>query len=222
MLKNLRSLFIVDEEDSSDNKTEANKKEEGSKAPASPASSSSPSAPAAPISGKVNDTILNKLLKVIEDNNIDGFDYIEYKKSLQALSKMPMDEKTKYQSAFATASTMGATVPNIVKSIVHYKGVLGKEKTTFLNELKSQEHLKVSSKEKEIEAIRAEIIKKTELIKKLNEEINIHHNQISIHSKKVGEDKTKLATTKENFESTFNHLLEKIDTDTAKIKDYLG
>ena len=57
---------------------------------------------------------------------MEGFDYLEYKQSLQSLEKMNMDNQTRYQSAFAMAQTMGAKAKNLIDSAQYYLKVMQK------------------------------------------------------------------------------------------------
>ena len=220
MLKNLKSLFIVD--DSSDekkepvdkNKPSAEKKE----APSTPKSTVD-----APINttGKVDDGILDKLLQAIEKNNLDGFDYLEFKKALKALEKIPMDEATKFRSTFATASTMGVTLDKLVESTTHYINVLDKENTTFLKAFEGQLTSKVGNKEKEIVQFDAIIKEKSAKIKQLTEEIAKHQTQITELRKIVDESKTKIDKTKNDFKLSYLHLRTQLEQDVEKMKQYL-
>ena len=60
-------------------------------------------------SGPLDQRSANMIINTLEKNNLPGFDYLEYKQSLEGLSKMNMDEATAFQSAFVTASTLGLT-----------------------------------------------------------------------------------------------------------------
>jgi len=131
MLDKLKSLFVVT--------AEANKKEEAPESntdtkPTKEVKSSETTSVSTSISntkGNVSQPILDKLLGIINQNNQSGFDYIEFKNSLKALEKMGLDEKTMYRSAFATAQTIGASVPHLIDSVDFYKKILNKENTNF-------------------------------------------------------------------------------------------
>ncbi|MEN0051263.1 MAG: hypothetical protein AAF806_29635, partial [Bacteroidota bacterium] len=115
MLKNLKSLFIVEEE-------------EASKDNASKVTSSKPKPQTIPNDapviqesqegkkGKVSSKFTEVLLGSMEKADLEGFDYLEYKKSLQSLAKMPMDEATRYKSAYAMAQTMGVSPDKLVQT----------------------------------------------------------------------------------------------------------
>lgn len=154
MLKNLKSLFIVDDSEEENKETSGSSEKADVSSDKKPAASTPPPLPNNPISssseGVLDTKIVEKLLQAIEKNNLDGFDYLEYKKSLKALEKMPMDEATKYRSAFATASTMGVTLDKLLQTTNFYIGVLDKENEQFIGAFKNQFDSKVSGREREI------------------------------------------------------------------------
>ncbi|MEL6865981.1 MAG: hypothetical protein AAFP19_16260, partial [Bacteroidota bacterium] len=84
MFKNLKSLFIEEDETAQDN-APAVQKDTSSASPKqpnpSPISSDVPKARA----GKVNNKFMQILLEAMEKNNLDGFDYLEFKQALQNL-----------------------------------------------------------------------------------------------------------------------------------------
>ena len=111
MLKKLKSLFIVEEEgnNSSAQTTEVVQNQENRQEVVAPVST--PHEPISPVvsqSGKnVDPKFIDILMKAIEENNLEGFDYLEFKSSLQSLAKMSMDDATRYQSAMAMAKSVG-------------------------------------------------------------------------------------------------------------------
>ena len=110
MLKKLKSLFIVEDESNAKGTVEKKEPEviqDKSKSGEEPIPSGDISVPVD--DGKIDQKFVDVLLKAIDNQNMEGFDYLEYKQSLQSLSKMDMDESTRYKSAFAMAKTMGAT-----------------------------------------------------------------------------------------------------------------
>lgn len=245
MLKNLKSLFIID--DSEDEKKESEKKsidnpesvkvtKTSSATP--PPSSNNPSSNVGKVSGStppplpknsvppstngaVDTKIIEKLLQAIENNNIEGFDYLEYKKSLKALEKMPMDEATKYRSAFATAATMGVTLEKLMQTTDFYIGILNKENDQFLGAFKSQFDDKVSGREREIAQFEAIIKEKSAQIKKLTEEITKHQQQIGDLKAKVEESNNKINKTQNDFKVSYDHLKSQFEEDKIKMQKYL-
>ena len=116
MLKKLKSLFVVEDESAAKLTKEKEEVETvpESTTPVAPQVDEFVDSSATPSPGKVDTKFLNILLGAMDKNNLDGFDYLEYRQSLLNLSKMAMDEATKYKSAFAAAQTMGATPQKLV------------------------------------------------------------------------------------------------------------
>ncbi len=174
-------------------------------------------------SGKVglDDKILESLSKAIETNNMAGFDFFEFKTSIKALESLPMDEATKYRSAFATASTMGVNLEKLVQSADYYKDVLVKEKAKFDEALSLQVDRNVVDKQKLVESMNSDILKKSEEIKKLTEQIQSMQAEIEKHQTFITEANSKIEATKGNFEYTYSHLMSQMNDDVAKMKQYL-
>lgn len=225
MLKNLKSLFIVDDSDDNKRKKPTPKKEvsqeqqpkkTGNTYNKIPSTTSTVSS-----EGIVDSKIVEKLLQAIEKNNLEGFDYLEYKKSIKALDKIPMDEATKYRSAFATASTMGVTLEKLLETVQFYIGILDKENTVFLNAFKAQLQEKVSDKEGEMTQLQSVIKEKTEQIKKLTEEITKHQAEVGSIKSKLGDSRAKIEKTQNDFKESFSYLKGQFEGDVIKMKDYL-
>ncbi|SEL70048.1 hypothetical protein SAMN04487910_3101 [Aquimarina amphilecti] len=228
MLKNLKSLFIVDDSEEENKETsESTEKVDvnSDKKPAASAASIPPPLPNNPVSssseGMLDTKIVEKLLQAIEKNNLEGFDYLEYKKSLKALEKMPMDEATKYRSAFATASTMGVTLDKLLQTTNFYVGVLDKENEQFIGAFKNQFDSKVSGREREIAQFESIIKEKSEQIKKLTEEIAKHQQQIGDLKAKVEESNSKINKTQNDFKVSYSHLKAQFEEDIVKMQKYL-
>ena len=143
--KNIKNIFIVEDEElvkSSKSKSKSTKKPTTtvpSSVDTSPIQESAAGAP-----GKVTSKFVNVLLAAMEQANLEGFDYLEYKQSLNSLAKMPMDEKTRFQSAYAMAQTMGAQPQKLIDSATHYVNVLKKEEVKFEKALEGQINEKIS------------------------------------------------------------------------------
>ncbi|WP_298309884.1 hypothetical protein [uncultured Aquimarina sp.] len=225
MLKNLKSLFIVDDSEEENKKTDESTEKTDVNSDKKPAASIPPPLPNNPVSvsseGALDTKIVEKLLQAIEKNNLDGFDYLEYKKSLKALEKMPMDEATKYRSAFATASTMGVTLDKLLQTTNFYIGVLDKENEQFTGAFKNQFDSKVSGREREIAQFESIIKEKSEEIKRLTEEIAKHQQQIGDLKAKVEESNSKINKTQNDFKVSYDHLKAQFEEDIVKMQKYL-
>lgn len=228
MLKNLKKWFIVDDEefkkkvtgDDSDIVPEQKTKPTSNKQAPSSSGSSSSSNPTAP-AGKASSKFTNILLQAMEANNLDGFDYLEYKNSLHNLAKMPMDEQTRYQSAFAAASTMGATPAKLIKTANFYIDVLKKEETKFGQALANQKNKQIGDKAQLIQQHDNLIKEKTKQIERLKKEIADHQAKSEQMKKSISAATVKVETTKNNFVASYNLVLSQIQRDIENMKKYL-
>jgi len=230
MLKKLKSLFIV--EDKSAKKAEdQDTADEASVEPASQNSAASENEMVASVStptprpgtksSKVSPKFVDVLLKAIEANNLEGFDYLEFKQSLQNLGAMDMDEKTKYQSAFAMAKTMGVTPSKLVNSAQHYINVLKKEESKFSDALKNQKQKQVVNREQGIKQLKETIVKKQKMIEKLQKEIEADKQKLDKQNAAVNESVAKVQATKDGFINAYHSVLGQIQQDIDKMNSYL-
>ncbi len=205
MLKNIKSLFIIEEEKP--------------KQPPAPKAAVETQAPTSP--GEVRDEFMEILFKAMQAHNLDGFDYLEFKKSLQSLQTVPMDEPTRYRSAFAMAQTMGATPEKLLQTAQHYLDVLKQEEQKFQMAAANQQDKLVGTREQEIRQIEAAIQTKTAQIEQLTHDIEQHRQQVATLRAEITEAAAKVDATTRNFEASYQALAGRIGADMANIQKYL-
>ena len=225
MFDKLKSIFI--EDDGSAKKeapkaASAKKKQNPSDAVKATSQGNNTNKPyTPPTSGQPDEKFVNMLLGAIEKNNIKGFDYLEYKQSLQSLANVEMEEGTRYKSAMAMAKGMGAT-PDILKSSAnHYIKVLDEEERKFLQAFQNQQNARASAHNIEIKALEKSIKDKTKKIEQLKAEIEAETKKLK--AKELNSDKaaSKVTATKDGFYLAFNIVVNQIKEDLANIKKYL-
>lgn len=215
MLKNFKSLFIVSDEHTETPTSETQTTSKTVELVQKP--ETKVQSPA----GNVDNEILDKLFHALEENNQQGFDYMEFRKALKTLSALPMDESIKYQSTFATASTIGVTLEMLLSSIEFYKKVLMNEEANFTKAIKEQTSVNISNKITEKEDISKTIIAKSEQIKKLTEEIVSLQTEIEQLTISIETAETKIKETALNFETSMNVIKSQLDQDAIKLKQYI-
>lgn len=221
MLKKFKSLFIVEEGDSSqENRTVAEKPELVNKE----VTETKPVFQVTSVStgpGKIQDKFLDVLFNALGASNQEGFDYMEYKDFLKSLANVPMDDSTRYKSAFATAQTMGATKDKIISSARHYIDILGNEQRKFQDALKGQREKNLTGKQEEIKGLEQTIKSKEAEIERLKGELQSHRQQIVTLEQEINTASDKLAQTASDFEATYQALLGQIQQDVKNIESHL-
>ncbi len=222
MFKNLKSLFITVDETTDETKSGAETVENNQSKSTTNAEPEIVQTVSSSQSEPVKDnTIIEKLLKALEENNQPGFDYFEYKRSLKSLEKLPMDESTKYQSAFATAATMEVTLDKLIASIDFYKKVLRQEEANFLKASKEQYTLNVENKKADITKISNLIKDKSQKIQLLTDEIREHQKSQAELTEYINVAETKIKTTENNFRYSLEDLSTQMENDLNKLKQYI-
>lgn len=220
-IKNLKSLFIEEEP-----------AQEGTEQPAptsakAPEADSKPARPAAAPSttsmdtGKVDQRFLDTLLQALEANNLEGFDYLEYRQALRSLVKMDMDEATRFKSAYAMAQTMNVTPRDLSRTAQVYLDVLAKEKKKFSDALANQERTQIQTRQNRIADLEASITSCQKQIEELMASINTQRDEMTNLSSELSEVHQKIQKTEQQFMASHDFLTKEIEADIQKMDQYL-
>ena len=219
MFKKLKGIFIEESESTAGSGSQA-------KSSANPAPSNEtvtgPPKPLDKTPGRPSDRFVDMLFRAIEENNLEGFDYLEFKQSLQSLSKIEVDEAKRFQNAFAMASTMGLTKQKLFDSAQHYVNVLGKEEKKFAQAFVKQRDAQIKDREQKGVHLQRSIKSKEEQIKKLQEEIKKEKAQLSSVENDINEAMAKVEATKDGFYGSYNLVLDQIKADIEKMNSFLS
>ena len=169
----------------------------------------------------LDDKSVNFLTKALANNNLPGFDYLEFKQSLGALADLNMDEETAIKSAFATASTLGLTKEKLIKTAEHYKNILNTEKSQFDAALQKQIQQKVDSKQREVQKLKAQVEDYKKKIQQLEEKIMSSMRIIDSADETINAAKTKIEGTRDNFETALQAITNQINKDIENIQNFL-
>lgn len=219
MFDKLKRLFIVEDESSKKEpkqRTPTNEPSPSSESRVPTRSEASPS-----VTGTPTDKFTNILFGAIEANDLDGFDYLEYKESLQSLSKMNMDEATRYKSAFAMAQTMGASPQKLIDSIQHYKNVLNKEHSKFGQALENQRAKQIDGEHTKIKQLEEGIAARKKQLEDIQKQIAVDEQLLEKTKAGLKGAETRINETKANFIASFELIVGQLDQDVEKIKTYL-
>ena len=161
------------------------------------------------------------LVKAMENSNLDGYDYFEFKNSLKALESVIADESVRYKSAFAAAQPMGITSDKLITTAQHYIEVLKSEEKKFLYALGLKSDSDITSSEKRIVQIDAEIKSKLDEIEKIKIEIEKLKNDKKVIIDSIDENKAKIEISKNSFYTVYKEIIEGIESDIKKLSAYI-
>jgi hypothetical protein len=205
-LKKFKSVFILE-----DSGEPVEKRVESKTSPTPP-----PETP-----GQVNQQFEKALAHAMERGNPAGFDYFEYRQALANLDSMGVDEKVRYQSAYAAARTMGLTKEKLLASVDYYLKVISDEAALFEAAHCNQRDQLVGSREKEISQLKAQIADKEMLLQQVETEIAGYQARINQLSAEIESNLKKIEQTKTEFETTYQSVVGHMQVDKQTIEKHL-
>lgn len=225
MLKKIKSIFVVDEGSASPSKEVTTVTETDTSAPSTVSTSGSADRLSA-ISTETQESsgpnkFLSILAQVIEKNNQPGFDYFEFRQSLINLSKLNMDESTRYKSAYAAAQSMGVSPDSLLNSAQSYLQLLVNEGKKFAQAEQNQRTKVVEERKNELNQITSEIKSKQDMISRLNQEVGQLNKTLDDKKAEASNLATKLESTKTAFENAMKSISGQISEDISKMNQYL-
>lgn len=156
---------------------------------------------------------LEFLANAVEKNNLNGFDYFEFKRAVAHLMQMKLDEATAQKSAFATAATLGITKEKLIETAGYYKNVVVKEKEQFDKALETQNTTKITARKEEAKRLRDQVERHKVEIARLQDEIAGYLNQIEQADAAIKLEGEKLEKAKAAFEKTHQSVVLQIEKD---------
>ncbi len=222
VLKNLKALFIEET-------PEAAERPEGPATPETPVSAEPqrdvPQAASSPGEGQPvgqpDDRMMAVLFSAMEENNIQGYDYLEFRDTLKSLQAMPMDEATRFRSAFAMAQTLKTTPEELIRTGKAYLQVLEKEDRKFREALTAREQSDLRSREQQMAALDSEVKSNQERIEALMAEISKARAKMEALGGELKEVTRKMDETRSRFESAYAFIAGQISEDLKKMEKYL-
>jgi chromosome segregation ATPase len=148
--------------------------------------------------------------------------YLGFSKALKNMEKLPMDESTKFQAAFATLQATGADVNQLIESFSYFSGILDAEKDKFEEALHATIGDSVVQKERRIKQLTEENNEHSTEIKKLTEMITANQSNLTLLQSELAEVNSKLKQKQNSFMEAYRMMKQQLQADAQKINMYLG
>lgn len=221
-LKGLSNIFF--EESSSDPSSTESVQSTESPAGGTSVSVSAPvysESVAIPTGNGVFDQKFNDMFqKLIEENNIPGVDYFEFKQALINLVNVPgLSEAVALQMAYTTLKVgdPSLTKEKLTSSIDHYDKVLVEEEGNFNKALQNQTNKEVALKKEKAEKLNIENVELVKKIQELNEKIAENQKQSIQLNTESAQAEARISQTAKNFSTTLSSVRAKLAEDKQKI-----
>ncbi len=215
LFKKLKGIFVV-----SDDNTESSLGGNMNADSKAPTRVSNPMTSIAD-SASINEKHLQLLMAAIEQNNLEGFDYLEYRNSLLSLTNVIADESMRYKSAFEMAKTMGLDKKKLLDSAGFYINILNGEQKKFLDALENQKAKQIQARVDNIANLEKSVAEKKKMIEQLTQDMEIMSKQMTEIKQEINEEVQKIETTNKQFVASYQYLAGQINSDVDKINKNL-
>ena len=169
-----------------------------------------------------DDRFANVLMKALEDKNLEGFDYLEFKQSVAKMREIGMDHDTAIKAAFGTGSTVGLTLEKLVKTAKYYTEVLQDEKSKFMNSMEKHLMSNVEGRAKETSDLKKKIANWEAKIEQLQAEVTKAKDRIASADAEINSAKSKASMNQQGFDDALDVITAAIREDVADITRVLG
>lgn len=166
------------------------------------------------IQGVADNKFIELLESIIEQNNLPGQDYFEFKQAIENMKSLAMDEKTKFQTVYTVLSLQGCNKEILLSSTDKYIAIIQQEKTNFDVEMKKAYAEKVQSKLNEAEKAKKEVESLTTKLAELN-------NQAILASQEAQKAEMEIRATEANFKASADIIIGEMAADKEKINTFI-
>ena len=151
---------------------------------------------------------------LFEQANIQGPDYYEFSKMIEAMNSIP-DEKARYAAAFAGLKVQGLNKETLLSTASEYLQILDTDALNFNSTIDATLHEKVVCKKQEIE-------QKNKRIQDLSQEIAELQNNIIVLENEIKDNEQKLENNSNCYQRESLNMKNMIASDIEKIKRHIS
>jgi protein-tyrosine-phosphatase len=169
----------------------------------------------------VNEEMHQGLLKLVEDNNLEGFDYIEFMDSVAKMSAVALPEQDKYKLVFTTAQSFGVTREKLIEAVDHYMGILEGHKAEFEEHAASQVSEEVVNRKNKIETLETQNEELNQKIADISQQIASNTTEIASLTQEAAQEELKINMVAQDFNVTYEHVTSRMQSDKQKLSTYL-
>lgn len=173
--------------------------------------------------GQVDRKFVEHFVNLLEKANLPGPDYFEYKQALQSMEGLGLGEEKQFQAAWASFKAMGGAKDTAIlkTSADQYLAILGKDRDSFLKDVEKAVKERVGALQGEYKKLEDANAAYAQQIIDLQKKIDDNKNRLGQISGEVSEQTAKINANKDSFEVTYVSFVDQIQSDVAKINQYL-
>ena len=158
--------------------------------------------------------------ELFDQAKLPGPDYYEFAKMCQAMSALP--DNAKLPAAFSGLAVQGLTKQKLVESAAHYIAIIDEDAAKFNGAIDAKILSEVKRKRAEIEAKKAKLQEKIDLIAKLQAELATDNSEILSLGAEADADEQKAAQKANTYKAACEARKTQINGDVTKINTYIA
>ncbi|OJV14457.1 MAG: hypothetical protein BGO21_17190 [Dyadobacter sp. 50-39] len=173
--------------------------------------------------GQIDKKFVDHFVNLLEKANLPGPDYFEYKQALQSMEGLGLGEEKQFQAAWASFKAMGGPKETAIlkTSADQYLGILSRDRDSFLKDVEKAIKERVGALQDEHKKLEETNAAYAQQIIDLQKKIDDNKTRLGQISGEVSEQTAKINTNKDSFEITYVSFVDQIQSDLAKINQYL-
>ena len=225
MFEGLKGLFVEEVPDETTQQVATIQQPQYQPQQSAPATSGGVFSVPAPVTntGVVDQKFLDHFQQLFDNSNFPGVDYYEFRKSLDALSSQPLDDKTKFSMVFniLLASDKTLTKQHIIDTANQYLSIMSDDKTGFGGKIDQKKNTEIVKRQNQIKDLDDDTASKQQQIELLTKGIQDNQNQkVQLQSEIVTEG-SKIDKSEKDFETTYQLVVSNITNDINSLQNYL-
>jgi len=176
------------------------------------------------LAGLIDEKFVQFFTKILDEANMEGLDYYEFKKDLEATSAVvgnTVTEDLRYKMIYAQMSTKGVTKKILLDAIDVYLKVLEEKHAESLQSFEEKKDKEIGTRQKELESITKDNQLKSEQIKKLTEEIQSNQEKYNTLMGEIATQTSKIDQKFKNFDASYASVVNQLKGDKTKIESYI-
>lgn len=173
--------------------------------------------------GVVDPSFLEHFKKVLDDHNLPGADYYEFRKAFDDSAEFAntITEVDRMKMVFKTLTSSGLTKQILIDSISSYKKFLSDDADNFAKALDGKKQTEVGGRQKQVQQLTAANQSKNDQIVQLQKEIQDNIVTINQLGNEITTQQSQLDAKQQNFTVTYNAFTGQLDSDLQKITQNL-
>lgn len=169
-----------------------------------------------------NSKMRQHLTSVMNNANLPGFDYIEFKEAMQEVADEIPNVATRMRTVFKTAKSMQVTVQTLIDAANHYIKVLTEDKKNFEGALVDKVNNEIGDQKKQLDSVNLMIKNCEKQIDDLNARIAKGQSEKDKLTSEISTAESRVQSSRSEYVIAFDEICGIIKDDIKEIKANLG